>query len=72
MSKYKGQHGGKKGNKFGQGPPTPLFGQCPKEIVFSLMVITMFMMMMMMWVMMLKAMGENGFCAKVVPCWGRD
>ena len=31
--RYKGQlHGGKRANKFGQGPPPPsLFGQCPKE-----------------------------------------
>ena len=36
MSKYKGQHGEKKGQKFGQGPPPPLFGQCPKEIDFSM------------------------------------
>ena len=34
MSKYKGQHGGKKGKKIGQGPPPPFFGQCPKEIDF--------------------------------------
>ena len=35
MSKYKGQHGGKKGKKkLGKAPP-PLFGQCPKEIDFS-------------------------------------
>ena len=26
---------GKRVNKFGQGPPPPLFGQCPKEIDFS-------------------------------------
>ena len=26
----------KRVNKFGQGPPPPLFGQCPKEIVFFL------------------------------------
>ena len=25
----------KRVNKFGQGPPPPLFGQCPKEIDFS-------------------------------------
>ena len=31
MSKYKGQHGGKKGKKIGQ-CPFLLFGQCPKEI----------------------------------------
>ena len=34
MSKYKGQHGGKRVKKFGQGPPPPLFGQCPEEIDF--------------------------------------
>ena len=33
MSKYKGQHGGKMVNKFGQGPP-PLFGQWLKEKFF--------------------------------------
>ena len=31
MSKYKGQHGGKKGKRIRARPP-PLFGQCPKEI----------------------------------------
>ena len=36
MSKYRGQHGGKRVKKFGQGPPPPLFRQCPKEIVFFL------------------------------------
>ena len=36
MSKYKGQHGGKRVKKFGQGFPPPLFGQCPKENIFSL------------------------------------
>ena len=30
MSRYKGQHSGKRVKKFGQGSP-PLFGQCPKE-----------------------------------------
>ena len=36
MSKYKGQHGGKKGQKIRARPtPPPLFGQCPKEIDFS-------------------------------------
>ena len=34
MSKYKGKHGGKKGQNFGQGSPPPLFGQCPKENIF--------------------------------------
>ena len=36
MSKYKGQHGGKKGKKIRArpSPPPPLFGQCPKEIDF--------------------------------------
>ena len=33
MSKYKGQHGGKKGKNIRARPP-PLFGQCPKEIDF--------------------------------------
>jgi hypothetical protein len=35
MSKYKGKHGGKKGQKIRAwvGPP-PTFGQCPKENVF--------------------------------------
>ena len=32
MSKYKGQHGGKKGQKIRARPSPPLFGQCPKEI----------------------------------------
>ena len=32
MSKYKGQHGGKRVNKFGQAPP--LFRQWPKEKFF--------------------------------------
>ena len=36
MSKYKGQHGGKRVKKFGQGSPPPFFGQCPKENIFSL------------------------------------
>ena len=31
MSKYKGQQGGKKGPKI-RARPSPLFGQCPKEI----------------------------------------
>merc|ERR1712110_802649 len=37
MSKYKGQHGGKKGQKIRArpSPPLPPFGQCPKEIDFS-------------------------------------
>ena len=35
MSKYKGQHGGKKGQKiWARPPPPPLFGQCPKENIF--------------------------------------
>ena len=34
MSKYKGQHGGKKGKKNWARPSPPLFGQCPKENVF--------------------------------------
>ena len=36
MSKYKGQHGGKRVKKIGQGSPPTLFGQCPKENIFSL------------------------------------
>ena len=37
MSRYKGQlHGGKRANKFGEGFP-PLFGQCPNENVFFLL-----------------------------------
>ena len=36
MSKYKGQHGGKKGKKIWAGASPPLFGQCPKENIFSL------------------------------------
>ena len=36
MSKYKGQHGGKKGQKIRAGVSPPLFGQCPKENIFSL------------------------------------
>ena len=35
MSKYKGQHGVKKGKKIRARPSPPLFGQCPKEIDFS-------------------------------------
>ena len=35
MSKYEGQHGGKKGKKIRARPSPPLFGQCPKEIDFS-------------------------------------
>ena len=36
ITKYKGQHGGKKGQKIRQGFPLPLFGQCPKEnILFT-------------------------------------
>ena len=35
MSKYKGQHGGKKGQQIRAGVPPPLFGQCPKENIFS-------------------------------------
>ena len=31
ISKYKGQHGGKKGNKIRARPSPPLFGQWPKE-----------------------------------------
>ena len=34
MSKYKGQHGGKKGKKNRARHSPPLFGQCPKENVF--------------------------------------
>ena len=39
MSKYKGKHGGKKGQKIRAGvsrgdSPPPLFGQCPKENIF--------------------------------------
>ena len=37
MSKYKGKHCGKKGKNIGQGShPPSLFGQCPKENIFSL------------------------------------
>ena len=36
MSKYKGQHGGKKGQKIRAGVSAPLFGQCPKENIFFL------------------------------------
>ena len=32
MSKYKGQHSGKKGQQIRVRPSPPLFGQCPKEI----------------------------------------
>ena len=36
MSKYiKGKHGGRKGQQIRARPP-PLFGQCPKEIDFSM------------------------------------
>ena len=36
MSKCKGQHGGKKGQKIRARPsPPPLFGQYPKEIFFA-------------------------------------
>ena len=35
MSKYKGKHGGKKGQKIrARSSPPPLFGQCPKENIF--------------------------------------
>ena len=34
MSKYKGQHGGKKGKQIRARPSPPLFGQGPKENVF--------------------------------------
>ena len=34
MSKYKGQCGGKKGQKIRARTSPPLFGQCPKEIDF--------------------------------------
>ena len=34
MSKYKGQHGGKRVKNSGNA--SPLFGQCPKEINFFL------------------------------------
>ena len=34
MSKYKGKHGGKKGQKIRPGVSPPLFGQCPKENIF--------------------------------------
>ena len=39
MSKYKGKHGGKKGQKIRAWvDPPPSFGQCPKEnVFFSLM-----------------------------------
>ena len=39
MSKYKGKHGGKKGQKIRAwvDPPPPTFGQCPKENVFFLL-----------------------------------
>ena len=39
MSKYKGKHGGKKGQKIRAWvDPPPTFGQCPKEnVFFSLM-----------------------------------
>ena len=33
MSKYKGQHGGKRVNKFGQGPP-PFLGNARKKSIF--------------------------------------
>ena len=36
MSKYKGQHGGKKGKKFGQGPPPPPFRAMPERKRFYL------------------------------------
>jgi len=36
MSKYKGQHGGKKGLQIRARPSPPLFGQCPKEMDFFL------------------------------------
>ena len=36
MSKYKGKHGGKKGQKIRAGVSPPLFGQCPKENFFFL------------------------------------
>ena len=35
MSKYKGHHGGKKGQQIRARPPPPLFRKCPKEIDFS-------------------------------------
>ena len=34
MSKYKGQHGGKRVNKFGQGPPPPFLGNARKKTFF--------------------------------------
>ena len=34
MSKYKGKHCGKKGQKIWARPSPPLFGQCPKENIF--------------------------------------
>ena len=34
MSKYKGQHGGKKGKKIGQGPPPPFTGNARKKSIF--------------------------------------
>ena len=38
MSKYKGKHGGKKGQKIRAWvDPPPTFGQCPKENVFFLL-----------------------------------
>ena len=36
MSKYKGKHGGKKGQQIRAGVSPPLFGQCPKENFFFL------------------------------------
>ena len=36
MSKYKEQHGGKKGQQIRAGVSPPLFGQYPKENIFSL------------------------------------
>ena len=34
VSKYKGQHGGKKGQNIRAGVSPPLFGQSPKENIF--------------------------------------
>ena len=34
MSKYKGQHGGKRVKKFGQGPPPPFSGNARKKSIF--------------------------------------
>ena len=36
MSKYKGQHGGKKGQKIRAGPPSPFSGNARKKSIFSM------------------------------------